>query len=106
MKVIIIDYGMSNLDSIVRATEECGGSVSVVDQFQEVKNASHVILPGVGAFRIAMSNIRQRKLDIFLREQVVEKQIPLLGVCLGMQLLATKGFGFHPWGSAPVRTLW
>lgn len=90
--VAIIDYGMCNLDSVRRAIEECGGTPLVTDQEREIETASRIILPGVGAFADAMSNIKQRGLDEILREQVIEKQIPLLGICLGMQLLASKGF--------------
>jgi glutamine amidotransferase len=92
--VAIIDYGMCNLDSVRRAVEECGGQPIVTDQRREIESASRIILPGVGAFPDAMQNIRQRSLDQILREQILEKQIPLLGICLGMQLLASKGLEF------------
>lgn len=90
--VAIIDYGMCNLDSVARAVEECGGSPIVTDQAKDIEQANRIILPGVGAFPDAMRNIRQRRLDEILPEQVISKQIPFLGICLGMQLLATKGW--------------
>jgi imidazole glycerol-phosphate synthase subunit HisH len=92
--ITIIDYGMCNLDSVSRAVEECGGQPVVTDQQREIELASHIILPGVGAFPEAMQNIKQRSLDQILREQVLDKKIPLLGICLGMQLLASKGLEF------------
>lgn len=92
--IAIIDYGMCNLDSVSRAVEECGGLPVVTDQKREIELASHIILPGVGAFPEAMHNIKQRSLDQILREQVLERHIPLLGICLGMQLLASKGLEF------------
>jgi len=93
MKTIaIVDYGMGNLDSVRRAVEECGGRPVVTDQAQDIDRATHIILPGVGSFRDGMRNLRERSLDAILREQVVGKQIPFLGICLGMQMLATKGW--------------
>jgi glutamine amidotransferase len=90
--VAIVDYGMCNLDSVARAVEECGGKARVTDQRRDLETANRIILPGVGAFADAMRNIKQRALDQILYEQAVEKQIPFLGICLGMQLLASKGF--------------
>lgn len=89
--VAIVDHGMCNLDSIARAVEECGGVAVVTAQEKELARANRIILPGVGAFPDAMRNIRERSLDKILHEQVIEKQIPFLGICLGMQLLATRG---------------
>ena len=91
-KVAIIDYGLCNLDSIFRAVEECGGKPTITDQAKTIETATHIILPGVGAFRYAMHNLRERRLDGPLYEQVCHHQIPFLGICLGMQLLATKGY--------------
>ena len=91
-KVAIVDYGMCNLDSVARAIEECGGTPLVTDKKSDLEIATHIILPGVGAFPDAMSEIQERSLDKSLREQVLEKKIPFLGICLGMQLMATKGW--------------
>lgn len=91
-KVAIIDYGMCNLDSVARAIEECGGTPLVTDKKNDLELATHIILPGVGAFPDAMNEILQRSLDKSLREQVLKKKIPFLGICLGMQLMATKGW--------------
>lgn len=90
--VAIVDYGMCNLDSVARAVEECGGHPVVTDRAADLAVARAIILPGVGAFADAMRNIRDRRLDDILGEQVLVKQIPFLGICLGMQLLATTGF--------------
>ena len=90
--VAIVDYGMCNLDSVARAVEECGGIALVTERARDMETANRIILPGVGAFAEAMRNIKQRELDQILYEQAVEKQIPFLGICLGMQLLASKGF--------------
>ncbi|MGB8951785.1 MAG: imidazole glycerol phosphate synthase subunit HisH [Candidatus Aminicenantales bacterium] len=90
--VAIVDFGMCNLDSVARAVEECGGEALVTERARDLETANRIILPGVGAFADAMRNIKQRALDHILNEQAVEKQIPFLGICLGMQLLATIGF--------------
>jgi len=90
--VAIVDYGMCNLDSVARAVEECGGQPIVTDRAREIAAASRIILPGVGSFRDAMRNIKQRSLDEILSEQVIVGQVPFLGICLGMQLLATRGW--------------
>lgn len=90
-KVAIVDYGMCNLDSIARAVEECGGNPQVTSDPRDLANASRIVLPGVGAFPEAMSNLKERSLDQALLEQASGKHIPLLGICLGMQLLAAVG---------------
>jgi imidazole glycerol-phosphate synthase subunit HisH len=89
--VAIVDYGMCNLDSVARAVEECGGTPFVTDRPADLETASRIILPGVGAFPDAMQNLNERGLAATLREQALAKQIPLLGICLGMQLLADRG---------------
>lgn len=90
--VAIVDYGMSNVDSVRRAVEECGGRPIVTSSANDLERASYIILPGVGSFPKAMKNLKERGLVEPLTEQVMTKQIPFLGVCLGMQLLATQGF--------------
>ncbi len=91
-RVAIVDYGMCNLDSIARAVEECGGNPQVTECPRDLEFATRIILPGVGAFPDAMQGLRRRSLDTVLVEQALGKGIPLLGICLGMQLLATRGF--------------
>jgi len=90
--VAIVDYGMGNLDSVKRAVEECGGFPFVTNKKSDIQNATHIILPGVGAFPLAMQALRKNKLDQVLNKQVLQNKIPFLGLCLGMQLLAKKGF--------------
>lgn len=90
--VAIIDYGMCNLDSVARAVEECGGVPVITDSAGKIGVSNRIILPGVGAFPDGMRNLHSRSLDGILREQVMDRGIPLLGICLGMQLLATRGW--------------
>ena len=90
--VAILDYGMCNLDSVARAIEYCGGNPVVTDQPSVTGSASHIILPGVGAFPDAMKNVKARGIDTLLREEAQRKRKPILGICLGMQLLASCGW--------------
>jgi len=91
LKAVIIDYGMGNLDSVARAVEECGREAVITNRPGELKEANYIIIPGVGSFADAMRNIRSLGMDKAIKEEVVGKGIPLLGICLGMQLLAEKG---------------
>jgi imidazole glycerol-phosphate synthase subunit HisH len=89
--VAIVDYGLCNLDSVRRAVEDCGGHPMVTSRPDDVVAADYVILPGVGAFPQAMANLRKNGLDHALRRRVIEDGRPFLGICLGMQLLASIG---------------
>ncbi len=91
-KVLIIDYNMGNIDSISRAIEECGGEPIVSNSYSDFESASLIILPGVGSFSTAIKNIEKYGLKPIIIEQVLNNNKPILGICLGMQLLATKGY--------------
>src|SRR5512133_1232444 len=91
MNVLVVDYGMGNLGSIVRSLEECGASVTVSDDPRELSRATHVVLPGVGSYADGMENRRRRGLEAPLRRAATEDRVPLLGICLGMQMLSTSG---------------
>lgn len=92
MKVLIIDYGMSNLGSVRRAVEECGGEPVVSDNPADLDVAERIILPGVGAFADGMANLNAAGWPDKLHETLANPEIQLLGICLGMQLLATTSF--------------
>lgn len=84
--IAIIDYGMGNLRSVQKAFEHLGFEAVVTDDAAAVREASRVVLPGVGAFSDAMSRLRQTGLDrAFLG--AVDAGKPVLGICLGMQML-------------------
>lgn len=90
--VALVDYGIGNVDSVRRALQECGAEVVLAARREEFERCSSIVLPGVGAFGDGMKHLRERGLVEILDEQVLEKKIPFLGVCLGMQMLAKKGF--------------
>jgi len=90
MSVLIIDYGMGNLASVRRALEECGATAFVSAHPDDINKASKIILPGVGSFAAAMENIHRTGWFGALQD-VAKRNIPLLGICLGMQLLADEG---------------
>lgn len=89
--IVIVDYGMGNLRSVEKGFERFGFDVKVTDNPVEVRNADKLVLPGVGAFQDAMEGLRQREL---LRPVVdyLRSDKPFLGICLGLQLLFSKGY--------------
>jgi glutamine amidotransferase len=88
MNVVIVDYGMGNIRSITSTLRYIGVTeVQLSAEFDVIKNADKIILPGVGSFRKAMDQIKQKKLDKILHQIVLVEKKPLLGICLGMQLL-------------------
>lgn len=86
VKVAIVDYGMGNLHSVGKAVERLGHQIIVTASQAEIEAADGVILPGVGAFGDAMKQLSQTGLDKVLHD-VAKRGQPLLGICLGMQLL-------------------
>ena len=88
MKIVIVDYGMGNIRSIVSTLTYIGVDEVIVSSDQEtLKNSDKIILPGVGSFGKAMREIKEKKLDLYLKDIVVKNNKPILGICLGMQLL-------------------
>lgn len=90
-RVVVIDYGMGNLGSVCNALAAAGASPEVARTPEALERADGVILPGVGAFGAGMDNLRERGFIPALRQAVLERGTPFLGICLGMQLLADFG---------------
>lgn len=86
----IVDYGMGNIKSVANAVYEQGYDPIVVADESQFAQCSHLILPGVGHFQQAMNNIKERRLDVLLKTHAIELEKPLLGICLGMQLLLSE----------------
>lgn len=91
-RIGIINYGMGNLDSVARAVEECGGDPEILTDAGQFDTVSALILPGVGAYAEGMQHLREAGMVAALEGEVFGNDIPFLGICLGMQLLAERGF--------------
>ena len=88
MKIVIVDYGMGNIRSIVSTLNYLNvHDIMVSDSLFDFKSADRIILPGVGNFGKAINQIASKKIDNFLSKVILEEKKPILGICLGMQLL-------------------
>lgn len=87
--IAIVDYGMGNLYSVSKALERLGVNYFISSEKNELTKADGIILPGVGSFKDAMNILKEMGLDQFLKREA-EKGKPILGICLGMQLLFEK----------------
>tara|TARA_B100000315_G_scaffold233911_1_gene247479 strand:- start:3188 stop:3859 length:672 start_codon:yes stop_codon:yes gene_type:complete len=95
-KITVIDYGMGNLFNVIRAFEAIGCDVRATNNINEIQKAERLLLPGVGAFEDGIKDLRDNNLDNAIIEFVSTGR-PLLGICLGMQLLMTvsEENGYH-----------
>jgi len=85
-RIAVVDYDMGNRRSVEKALEHVGASAAITRDLRELEQADALVLPGVGAFPTGMANLRRLGLDLLLSERVAAGT-PLLGICLGMQLL-------------------
>lgn len=99
--ITIVDYGMGNLNSISNMLKKTGFNSKITSRVNEIKEAKKLILPGVGSFDRAIKNIEKLNLTKILNEKVLDQKIPVLGICLGMQLMTKsseegklRGFGW------------
>ena len=90
--IAIVDYGVGNLFSLSSSVRSLGAEVCVTGRAQDLRAASHILLPGVGAFADAMAKLEGTGLIPVLKEEAARK--PLLGICLGMQLLFEKSYEY------------
>ncbi len=95
--IAVVDYGSGNLHSIGSAFHMIGANVIVTNKPEDLREATHIVLPGVGAFGECMKNLHASGIEGALAEEVLEKRKPFYGICVGMQVLAREGheFGVH-----------
>ncbi|MGR9173340.1 imidazole glycerol phosphate synthase subunit HisH [Hyphomicrobiales bacterium] len=86
--ITVVDYGVGNIGAIINMADYLGIDAEASGDPEKIRTASKLILPGVGAFDKAMLTLQDRGLIAPLNEAVLKRQIPVLGICLGMQLLA------------------
>lgn len=99
--MVIIDYGMGNLHSVLKAIERLSYSAKISENKDDILNAKKLLLPGVGHYASGMKRLKELGYYDILNKKVLEEKIPILGICLGMQLFTkrseegdTKGFGW------------
>jgi glutamine amidotransferase len=88
--ITILDYGMGNLGSIANMVKKVGGTSVITSKIKDIEKAKKLILPGVGAFDNGMKNLKKMNLITLLNKKILEEKIPILSICLGMQLLSKK----------------
>ncbi|STX41622.1 putative imidazole glycerol phosphate synthase,glutamine amidotransferase subunit (HisH) [Legionella donaldsonii] len=86
----ILDYGMGNINSVYNSLSYLGYEPEIVKTAQAIERCSHLIIPGVGSYAVAMANIAALEVDTVIMKHVQAGK-PLLGICLGMQILSTEG---------------
>ena len=98
LNITIIDYGVGNTQSVSNAISSLGyGKIKISDSADHIRNADVLLLPGVGAFEEAINNLKSRNLQQLLNEEVLVKKKPILGICVGMQMLCegSEENGWH-----------
>src|SRR5438132_3291440 len=89
-KIVVIDYGMGNIGSIVNMMKKIGAEASISSDTAEIERADKLILPGVGAFDAGMRKLHELGVLPAMNRKALEQKVPVLGVCLGMQLLTHR----------------
>lgn len=88
--IIIVDYGMGNLGSVLNMFKKVGAEAKISSDLNEISKAPKILLPGVGAFDTAMQRINDAGMLAVLNQKALVEKVPVLGICLGMQLLTNS----------------
>ena len=91
-KIVIVDYSCGNIDSVNSAVSYHGFKATITRDPKIINNADKIILPGQGSFKIGVNNLKEYGIFDLLRSKALKDNTPILGICLGMQILATVGF--------------
>jgi glutamine amidotransferase len=91
--IAVIDYGMGNLHSVMKALQHEKIPAVLTDSPDVIRSCAGIILPGVGAFNDAIKEIKKRKIFTVIKQEA-KKGRPVMGICLGMQLLFSKSYEF------------
>ena len=91
-RVCIIDYGSGNVNSVYNIIKSLHDSVKISNKALDIEEATHLVLPGVGAFKTAMDKIRAMPTFSLIKDNVINKKKFFLGICVGMQVLADEGY--------------
>lgn len=93
-QILILDYGSGNVKSVFNICKYIENNTLISNSIEDIKKCSHIILPGVGSFKTSMDKIKKNLPIDEITNQIINKQKPILGICVGMQVLADKGYEF------------
>ena len=90
--ITVVDYGVSNLHSVSKALESVGAEVLITSKPDDIRGSDRIVLPGVGSFAQGIRHLADLNLTDILQDEVIINKKPFLGICLGMQLTAARGY--------------
>ncbi len=99
MKITIIDTKAGNFGSILNGFEKIGADITLTDDYETIKNARALVIPGVSAFTRGMKGLNDAGVTELVKERILKDKVPTIGICLGMQLLAKTGIEGQESGS-------
>ena len=92
-EISVIDYGIGNISNVLAGINYCGGKGRVITTYKDIESSDYIILPGVGAFKYAMEQLKNKNMIDAIKNHIVKNK-HFLGICLGMQLMLEKSYEF------------